>query len=202
MDSTFTGKNGESFSINLIENLFKEDGYRRRKRVKVEFKDFLVESFIKSIHVPFLFSFGAQLPEFFEENLSGIQGFNNRSVNFGTFKREIDSVFEYYHKNDQEKCSVYCKNRKDELHLDKLILVIKKAMENNSKLSLVFCNSISEVRKSNSAVLKKNCKSFNWNILKTESWSSSEGKKIFSFVPLFKELILHPEPSLTCIVFE
>lgn len=179
--STFSGQDGVSFLTNLIENLFDYDCdcCKYVARVSIECK--ILKSLLDHIHVPYLFPSGMQLPKFFKDNLSDAAGFDNRSVHFGEFKREIpkyneiDLNFNYFVKNEtvvsDALCTVSFKHWMENLKIEELEPDLTKAASKSANLSLIFCNSI--IGESSSS-FRELCIKNRWNILRLEKGNALE----------------------------
>ena len=216
-NSTFCGQNGESFLTNLVENLIEADGFRNENRVVVNVNARTFDSVLEGIHIPFLFPAGMKLPAFFKEHLSDANGFNERSVNFGEYKRtkngdEIDSIFKYFVKNrlgippSIAICAVECKNWACNVLISDLEHILVKAALNSANLSLVFCNTLDASQAETCEVFKSLCQTKSWNVLKlikiiTEP-SDNNNNKEFVLERYFPEMNFSTDVVLNCIVLE
>ena len=213
--ATFCGQDGISFLTNLVENLILAEGFRRTNKVVIDFHARTFDLLLKSIHVPYLFPAGMKLPEFFKNYLSGVQGFDNRSVHFGEYHRtinadEIDSIFQYFIKKEHQyatpsvaKCAVECKNWADNLLVDDLEKIIEKAQNNSASLSLIVCNSIGGAREETISSFTRKCTLKGWNVLKlTKVSSTGSGTKRFRLEQYCQGCAFTANPVLSCMVLE
>jgi len=205
---TFTGQSGKSFLTNLVGNLIEANGFRRSTQVKLNCE--IIESTIKTIHVPFLFPAGMELPSFFKKNLSGTVGFKNRSVNFGEFKRttnstQIDGSFNFFVNDNSrfnplmELCVVECKNWKANLLANHLTPILEKALKKSAKLSLIFCNSLGSSKAETLKPLIAYCENKKVNALKLEKYIGDKNFKLISYCP---DLKVDKNAEMICIIIE
>lgn len=211
---TFHGQSGKSFLTNLIENLIYDNGFRRANNVLIDFHERTIGNILKSMHIPYLFPSGMDLPKFFKDHLSDAKGFNNRSVNFGEFHRtknaqKIDATFKYFIKNEKnllpsvEICAVECKNWSENLSFGELELIIDKAVENFANLSLVVCNSTGGAHDNTIDIFKQKSIKNGWNVLKISNGDRlGPGTKNFNLDRYCHQFPFAAKPALTCIVLE
>ena len=170
----------------------------------------IIESTINTIHVPFLFPAGMELPSFFKKNLSSTLGFKNRSVNFGEFKRttnsaQIDGSFNFFINDDSRfntsmgLCVVECKNWKTNLLANHLTPILAKAVKKSAKLSLIFCNSLGSSKAETLKPLIAYCKNKKVNALKLEKSIGDKNFRLISYCPGLK---VDENAKMICIIIE
>lgn len=154
MHSTLSGQNGKIFIHNLLNNLIssREAGSRRNKKCEMIISSNLLENFLASIEVPFLYAANCTVPELLQKLTRSNCGINVGECKRTADKDKIDFKLDLFKTDKGKRFAVgECKNWALPVPVPKIIEAIQKAW--NTKdciLNLIFCTEMNDFETSRS----------------------------------------------------
>jgi hypothetical protein len=205
------GLDGQSFIMNLFENLFTKEKFKKSIGVQVIYNFlniFDLENFLKSFKFPCLYGIGRKIEIL--EKLSDTPGSNvyMRSFTRGANSEEVDGYFEIRDSAEQVfKVAVECKNRNNPVGSTILTPILTKFLRlGEVKIGLIFCLS-AVLNPSEDSALAEYCINNRINLYRSKlirigSVSGIECSHIEISPFSHNYHFIRPDPELVVFVFE